>query len=75
MTLIEVNWEKRYLTLRQRLVALKDSFDWLTMRDIDSYDYETKKWTIEKIHSRDRLECFLSGIQTFLIGYVWRYRK
>jgi len=60
------------LTKRERLRHLKTAIEYLLQNKIDTYNHDTKTWYREFFDLRDRFDCFLSCLETFALGYVWR---
>lgn len=64
-------WKKKRLTLRERLTSLKDGIEWLVIFNIPSYNPDEKRWRMIRTSWIERWDCFLGGIETAIIGYVY----
>jgi len=63
---------KRRLSILERLLYLKGAISWLAQTYIPNYNPDTKRWTIEHFDFRDRFGCFLSGLETAILGYDYQ---
>jgi len=62
---------KQHISLIERLRWLLHGIEWLPLTYIPCHDYDTKKWRMERITFQERFDCFLAGLETSIIGYVY----
>lgn len=60
-------WKKLYISPRKRIQCVKSALEWLAMTTIDSC--ENGKCVEVRFEWRDRWVCFLSEIETAILGY------
>ena len=65
-------WVPYPLGLKERFSALKTGIDFLFTTKIDIHEEDGTWHEDQKFYSDERLACFLSGIETFLVGYRYR---
>lgn len=66
---------KQPLTIKERLHFFKEAFEWLPLTHISAFDHDTRKWSIKTTSFKERLDCFLSELETAIIGYVYAYKE
>lgn len=64
-------WVKQSISILARLRFLKNGIEWLPLTYIDSYDHESKKWHVVRLDWIERFDCFVSGLDTAICGYVY----
>ena len=65
---------KKPLTIKERLKWFKHSFEWLPITRIVSYDHDAHKCTVECFDVQSRIACFLGGLETAIVGYVYEVK-
>jgi len=60
---------KKKLSIIERLHYLKSAVGWLSQTYLPCYDYDAKKWFIEPFPFKERLSCFIAGLETAILGY------
>jgi len=71
----KMKWSIQKLSLYSRMWNIIHGLHWLTLVYLPSYDHDTKKWSIVKTSIRERIDCFLSCIETCICGYVYRLEE
>lgn len=66
-----MKFRRVYLSLRERLSALKTGIIFLAMLEIPCWHPEEQEWTMEKMCLMERLLTFYSCFDTFLCGYMY----
>jgi len=62
---------KKKLSTLERLRWLKSAVEWLSQTYLPCYDHDRLEWTIEPFPLTERFECFLSCLETAILGYVY----
>jgi len=62
---------KKKISIFERLQWLKSAVEWLAQTYLPCYDADKGEWTLEPFSFRDRFECFLSSLETAILGYVY----
>ena len=67
------DFEKIYLTPKERVKSIKSALDWLSLTVIPVH-HENGNWVEEQHPFWSRYECFLSGVDTAIRGYMWSWK-
>jgi hypothetical protein len=62
---------KKPISMLERLRWIIHAIEWIPLTNLPCYDHDAKKWHEVRPDLKERLDCFLGGLETAIIGYVY----